>query len=207
MKSGKTGILIGVLVTALAVVLTVICVNTVLEELNRGADEAFAATYAELSGKQAAVGTMWVTDAFAPVPTDTAVPSPTAGEGLDTPVLSEAGAPTPVTSIAPDHSDTDIDTGDGRSDGETPDSYMTEGVNNSVDISGADGKRVFEENEFTVIEPDGTVVYHVQWGDTLSGISYMFGVSVDELAEYNHIKDVNLIYAASALRIPTENWR
>lgn len=45
-------------------------------------------------------------------------------------------------------------------------------------------------------------VYLIQYGDTLSHISAKVSRSVDELAEYNKIKDVNLIYAESALRIP-----
>lgn len=59
-------------------------------------------------------------------------------------------------------------------------------------------------SDVTETLPDGTVVYHIQWGDTLCEISTLLGYSVDELAEYNHIKDVNLIYAGSVLRVP--NW-
>lgn len=54
----------------------------------------------------------------------------------------------------------------------------------------------------TIKSEDGTVVYLIQKGDTLSEISAKVLYSVDELAEYNKIKDVNLIYADSALRIP-----
>lgn len=45
-------------------------------------------------------------------------------------------------------------------------------------------------------------VYHIKKGDTLSEISDKVSHSVDELAKYNKIDDVNLIYAGSALRIP-----
>lgn len=45
-------------------------------------------------------------------------------------------------------------------------------------------------------------VYDIQWGDTLSDISRMFGRSVDSIAEYNHIQNVNLIYAESSIVIP-----
>lgn len=45
-------------------------------------------------------------------------------------------------------------------------------------------------------------IYIVQWGDTLTSISAEYGISVDMLAEYNHIRDVNLIYADSAMLIP-----
>lgn len=50
-----------------------------------------------------------------------------------------------------------------------------------------------------VAEP---IVYIVQWGDTLSGISARYGVSVDKIANENQIRDVNLIYTGSALVIP-----
>lgn len=44
-------------------------------------------------------------------------------------------------------------------------------------------------------------VYDVTWGDTLSGISRLTGVSVDELAELNHIANPNLIYSGSSIKI------
>lgn len=56
--------------------------------------------------------------------------------------------------------------------------------------------------EFVVVDPEGNMVYLVQKGDTLSEVSGMLGYSVDELAEYNNISNVNLIYAAESLRIP-----
>lgn len=49
---------------------------------------------------------------------------------------------------------------------------------------------------------DGDVIHLITQGDTLSKISAQYGVSVDQLAEYNGIRDVNLIYADSALRVP-----
>lgn len=52
---------------------------------------------------------------------------------------------------------------------------------------------------------DGVSVYIIQPGDTLSSLSAMFGYSVDELANFNQIRDVHLIYSNSALRIPTED--
>ena len=58
--------------------------------------------------------------------------------------------------------------------------------------------------EFVVVDPEGNMVYFVKKGDTLSAISGIVGYSVDELAEYNHIKNVNLIYTNESLRIPAE---
>lgn len=50
----------------------------------------------------------------------------------------------------------------------------------------------------------GSPYYHVVWGDTLSKVSSTVHVSVQELAEYNHIDNVHLIYAESDLRIPVD---
>lgn len=51
---------------------------------------------------------------------------------------------------------------------------------------------------------NGEKVYIIKWGDTLSYISAETGFSVDEIANLNEIRDVNMIYADSALRIPDE---
>lgn len=59
--------------------------------------------------------------------------------------------------------------------------------------------------DYIVQDKDGTYVYMIQHGDTLSQISAKLLYSVDELAEYNFIRDVNLIYADSALRIPQKS--
>lgn len=55
-----------------------------------------------------------------------------------------------------------------------------------------------------VQDADGTYVYVIQPGDTLTDISRAFGYSVDDIANKNGIRDVNLIYANSSLRIPNE---
>lgn len=44
-------------------------------------------------------------------------------------------------------------------------------------------------------------VYDISWGDTLSGISRLTGVSVDELAKLNNISNPNLIYSGSSIKI------
>lgn len=53
-------------------------------------------------------------------------------------------------------------------------------------------------------EPSGqtTVNYVVQAGDTLSEIAAKFGTSVELIADINHIKNVNLIYAGQKLIVP-----
>ncbi len=58
--------------------------------------------------------------------------------------------------------------------------------------------------EFVVVDPEENMVYIVKKGDTLSAVSGIVGYSVDELAEYNHIKNVNLIYIDESLRIPAD---
>ena len=47
-------------------------------------------------------------------------------------------------------------------------------------------------------------VYDIKPGDTLTSISHEFGFSVDQIANLNQIRDVNVIYAGSSLRIPTK---
>ena len=65
----------------------------------------------------------------------------------------------------------------------------------SLEAAGVDISHVVKDT-------DGTLVYMIQPGDTLTKISAAFGYSVDELANYNQIRNVNLIYANSALRVP-----
>ena len=60
----------------------------------------------------------------------------------------------------------------------------------------------FVGDEYVVVDINGDVVYLVQKGDTLSEISGYVAFSVDELAEYNHIANVDLIYEGESLRIP-----
>lgn len=64
------------------------------------------------------------------------------------------------------------------------------------------GTNPFEGIDYISIDIDGNAIYLIEKGDTLSYISGKVGYSVDELAEYNHIKNVNLIYEGSSLRIP-----
>ena len=45
------------------------------------------------------------------------------------------------------------------------------------------------------------IYYTVQYGDTLSGIAQKFGVSVQELCEWNNIANSNQIYAGQVLKI------
>lgn len=194
MRKNVPGVAAGILAIACAAGLTAATVWMVLGELNRGADEAYAATYAELSRGPAGYDAVDMgVPGREPVvlePGPTTVPEPTA-----TTEPAATSEPAPGITVEDEKKPPSIADVDGK-----------EG-NNNVDIGVADAIDRFLENEFTTLEEDGTVVYHIQWGDTLGKISGMFGISVDELAEYNHIRDVNLIYATSSLRIPTGNWR
>lgn len=48
----------------------------------------------------------------------------------------------------------------------------------------------------------GDEVYNIVWGDTLSKLAKRTGYSVEYLAEYNNIKNPNLIYAGHTLKYP-----
>lgn len=53
-------------------------------------------------------------------------------------------------------------------------------------------------------DSNNSPVYDIKPGDTLTSISHEFGFSVDQIANLNQIRDVNVIYAGSLLRIPTK---
>lgn len=73
-----------------------------------------------------------------------------------------------------------------------PDGVTAESVANQMGVDASLVQR----------DVDGTYVYIIQSGDTLSRLSAVFGYSVDEIANFNQIRNVNLIYDGSALRIP-----
>jgi LysM repeat protein len=66
-----------------------------------------------------------------------------------------------------------------------------------------DGQEIYLSDVLTKQE-DGTMAYLIQPGDTLCYISRLFGFSVDEIAEFNHVDNVNMIYSNSTMRVP--NW-
>lgn len=68
--------------------------------------------------------------------------------------------------------------------------------------SGSKGTESTKRTPEEVVVVDGERIYHIHYGDTLSGISDQTGVSVQKIAHTNEIDDVNLIYADSALVIP-----
>lgn len=83
-------------------------------------------------------------------------------------------------------SDEESDESTGASDGEAP----------------SEPRESEEKNTEAEERPSKPVIHIVQPEDTLSSISARYGVSVDAIAKANKIRDVNLIYDDSALKIP-----
>ena len=76
-------------------------------------------------------------------------------------------------------------------------------IENPEDISSSVAETVpFYGSEYVVVDIDGNMVYLVKKGDTLSDVSGRVGYSVQELAEFNNVKNVNLIYEGQTLRVP-----
>lgn len=78
--------------------------------------------------------------------------------------------------------------------------------NNALDVKPADESRTspgVADTKVTTRQLDvRNGVYIIQHGDTLSELSATLGYSVDELAQYNNIRNVNRIYTGSILRLP-----
>lgn len=60
------------------------------------------------------------------------------------------------------------------------------------------------DHEHMEVDSTGDGIYYIKKGDTLSYVSSLTGYSVDELAEYNEIRDINIINEGSVLRVPLE---
>ncbi|MCY1718535.1 LysM peptidoglycan-binding domain-containing protein [Microbacterium sp. SL62] len=58
------------------------------------------------------------------------------------------------------------------------------------------------DSDPTAVAPREDTVYVIERGDTLTSISAKLGVSVDAIAEYNAVKDVDVISEGAALRTP-----
>lgn len=90
---------------------------------------------------------------------------------------------------------------------ETTDTAQATGTAEATDTDkakapGTDDAQPAQTGAATETPPAGPKVITIRYGDTLSSISLETGVSVDELAAANGIRDVNLIYADSSLQIP-----
>ena len=131
------------------------------------------------------------------------------------PILDEEGNPIPLTENngylfmqSPDGTHTFMQSPDGL--------YVTiDGIPYKV-VDTKDGLKVLNENNELVdiegidesyrsrimINDDGELVYRIEWGDTLCKLSSVFNSTVEELAKENEIKNVNLIYAGHAMKLP-----
>ena len=52
------------------------------------------------------------------------------------------------------------------------------------------------------VPPQADEIYYIQNGDTLTDLSARFGMSIDYIADYNAVRDVNVISEGAALRVP-----
>lgn len=80
--------------------------------------------------------------------------------------------------------------------------YMRIDANTSTEAAVGGGDVPFYGEEYVVVDIDGNMVYLVEKGDTLSDVSGRVGYSVQELARFNGISNVNLIYNGQTLRVP-----
>lgn len=231
----------GISVVLCMSVLSGLTVNSVLNKVNRNADEAYAEAV-KLAKHQSYVNQQELdalakldkismldanVDGIIKIDDKWYLISSTAGSSNDTkltpldkveieePSNKEPDASTDAQGLKPDTEgeekvDSEINT--------TPPDSVPEGTEEKPKKENADtGVRndttsTIEDDEvvehpyigakYVVIDVDGTLVYLVKKGDTLSKISGLVGYSVQELAEYNHIQNVNLIYVDQAIRIP-----
>lgn len=92
--------------------------------------------------------------------------------------------------------------------GKSAESDSIDEITSATDTSVADGQTIADgstplsDSPYVTVDEYGNTYYHIIAGDTLCKISTLLHYSVDELAEYNHIQNVNMIYAESDLRIP-----
>ena len=99
--------------------------------------------------------------------------------------------------------DSETSTGDGdKSDTNDNDNV----IDNTVDLTVIPNTDPKPEN--TGWDEDEVFVEHIVMpGDTLSQIAEMYGVGMDEVAEFNGIENIHSIRAGQVLIIPTvENW-
>ena len=131
---------------------------------------------------------------FAGTVTETVIPAPNEEDVIaeDEAVATEASSE--------EEADTELENDTESDDNEKSDKKSKK---DSKDKSADETSKKFDNKNIEMFD-DGTAVYHIQKGDTLSYVSSVVGYSVDELAEYNSIDNVNVIYAGSAIRIPLD---
>ena len=58
------------------------------------------------------------------------------------------------------------------------------------------------DSDQNAVIPQEDEIYYIQDGDTLTALSARFGVSIDYIAAYNAVRDVNVISEGAVLRVP-----
>lgn len=200
----------GIAGVVLVALLTGATVNTVLDKVNDNADKAYAealadvqnAKIAEWQAEQERLAALEDTKVvLKPITiTDYTVDDIIMIDGEMYVISAEPsskpgieGSSGTVENVDGTNSET---TNPGSTDNESSDDTQT-----SVGVDGIDGVPYIGA-EYVTIDIDGNMVYHVEKGDTLTKISNLTGYSVQELAEYNCIENVNLIYTGQSIRIP-----
>lgn len=98
----------------------------------------------------------------------------------------------------------DLDNFRGESSSEKPNSSGTSSLNNYSKYT-TEAVRLLEADPNAHVNKDGNWYIIVQPGDNLTNISKKYGYSVDQLAQFNNIRDVNLIYRGSSIILPGNN--
>lgn len=120
-----------------------------------------------------------------------------------------------ITGDKPEIDDSDTEISDGVTDSDSEENTIqnpesndnddmstdTDDTTNKVDDDAVISIPYFGADN-VIFDADGNLVYLVKRGDTLTKVSNLTGYSVQELAEYNHIENINLIYSNQAIRIP-----
>ena len=132
-----------------------------------------------------------------PVDTDLSITEPI---DTDVPPKTDPLPDDPIVTEPPVTSGPNEDTSAGVEPVE-PDAPVND-QNNEDSESSPDADRQIHLSEFCKKDESGHYVYIVKRGDNLSKISGKVGWSVQQLAKYNDIENVNLIYIGQAIRIP-----
>lgn len=216
-KKSKSPIICGGVACVVAVAcLTGAAVNTVINKVNDNADRAYAEAVVNVQNAQMAE---WQAeqDRLAQLEKESISNKPvnptdyTVGDIImvDGKLYVISSSPTdsdetvkddkPVTIEPSDKPSDDKNVSDGNED--KPIESSPNDIQDSVDVDNIDD-HPYIGADYVTIDVDGNMVYLVKRGDTLTKISKLTGYSVQELAEYNHIENVNLIYTNQSIRIP-----
>lgn len=115
------------------------------------------------------------------------------------PVDEEPDPDSSTTEEPAEQADVD-DSADVSDEEQAEDDSVSESDDSPDRDSDRNGDSWLRESEAEILDSD--TVYHVEEGDTLASISDEVGISVDMLAHYNEISNVNMIYKRSSLVIP-----